>query len=60
MINSRSLAAILMSDTEITRGFCPGASGIDVKSPPIFPEATDLLSDHDSRQQPSGSNSLFY
>lgn len=59
MINSRSLAAILMSDSEITRGFCPGASGIDVKSPPIFADATDLLIDHDSRQPPSGSKGVL-
>ena len=47
MINSRSLAALLMSDSMIRRGFSPGSSGHGVKDYPTFVDAADILIDSD-------------
>ncbi|MFQ3343736.1 MAG: carbamoyl-phosphate synthase small subunit [Candidatus Thalassarchaeaceae archaeon] len=59
MINSRSLAAILMSKSETRRGFSPGASGLGVKSPATFIDAADLLLDSNDFEPPSGAKGLL-
>ena len=59
MINSRSLAASLMSDSMIRRGFSPGSSGHGVKDYPTFVDAADILIDSDEISQSKGKKGVL-
>jgi carbamoyl-phosphate synthase small subunit len=59
MINSRSLAALLMSGSIIRRGFSPGSSGYGVKDYPTFTDAADILLDSDDIPQAKGTKGIL-
>ena len=59
MINSRSLAALLMSDSRIRRGFSPGSSGYGVKDYPTFIDAADILIDSENIPHSKGKKGVL-
>tara|TARA_B100001250_G_scaffold169829_3_gene146297 strand:+ start:8548 stop:9915 length:1368 start_codon:yes stop_codon:yes gene_type:complete len=59
MINSRSLAALLMSNSEIRQGFSPGASGYGVKDYPTFVDAADILLNSAEKKESKGAKGVL-
>ncbi len=59
MIKNRTWAALLMSKTNSSGGFCPGEGINGVRNPPSFPDAADILADSTLSEQPSGSEGIL-
>ena len=59
MINSRSLAALLMPDSGVRRGFSPGALCLGVNDCPTFTDAADVLIDSKIKNAPKGNKGVL-
>ena len=59
MINSRSLAALLMPDSGVRRGFSPGALCLGVNDCPTFTDAADVLIDSKIKNAPKGKKGVL-